>query len=59
MKLERRLSQPWWLSVAVPVGSLVAQLMASAFANGDGSLDHSGLLRGVERLSGRTNERNS
>ena len=23
MKLERRLSQPWWLSVAVPVGSLV------------------------------------
>ena len=23
VKLERRLSQPWWLSVAVPVGSLV------------------------------------
>ena len=23
MKLERRLSQPWWLSVAVPVGSLI------------------------------------
>ena len=23
MKLERRLTQPWWLSVAVPVGSLV------------------------------------
>lgn len=23
MKLERRLEQPWWLSVAVPVGSLV------------------------------------
>ncbi|HEU5490859.1 MAG TPA: ABC transporter permease [Gaiellaceae bacterium] len=23
MKLERRLAQPWWLSVAVPVGSLV------------------------------------
>ena len=23
MKLERRLNQPWWLSVAVPVGSLV------------------------------------
>ena len=23
MKLERRLQQPWWLSVAVPVGSLV------------------------------------
>ena len=32
---------------------LVAQLMASAAANGDGGLDHSGLLRGVERLSGR------
>ena len=24
MKLERRLTQPWWLSVAVPVGSLIA-----------------------------------
>ena len=40
--------------VVVPLGSLVAQLMASARANGDGGLDHSGLLRGVERLSGRT-----
>ncbi len=39
--------------VVVPLGSLVAQLMASALANGDGGLDHSGLLRGVERLSGR------
>jgi 2-hydroxy-3-oxopropionate reductase len=39
--------------VVVPVGGLVAQLMASARANGDGGLDHSGLLRGVERLSGR------
>ncbi|HWU21819.1 MAG TPA: 2-hydroxy-3-oxopropionate reductase [Nocardioides sp.] len=39
--------------VVVPLGSLVAQLMASARANGDGGLDHSGLLRGVERLSGR------
>jgi 2-hydroxy-3-oxopropionate reductase len=38
--------------VVVPLGSLVAQLMASALANGDGQLDHSGLLRGVERLSG-------
>ncbi|OBI23923.1 2-hydroxy-3-oxopropionate reductase [Mycobacterium sp. E2238] len=36
-----------------PVGSLVAQLVAAARANGDGSLDHSALLRGVERLSGR------
>jgi 2-hydroxy-3-oxopropionate reductase len=39
--------------VVIPLGSLVAQLMASALANGDGGLDHSGLLRGVERLSGR------
>jgi 2-hydroxy-3-oxopropionate reductase len=38
--------------VVVPLGSLVAQLMASAVASGDGGLDHSGLLRGVERLSG-------
>ena len=28
--------------------------MASARANGDGGLDHSGLLRGVQRLSGQT-----
>jgi 2-hydroxy-3-oxopropionate reductase len=27
--------------------------MASARACGDGDLDHSGLLRGVERLAGR------
>jgi 2-hydroxy-3-oxopropionate reductase len=40
--------------VVIPLGSLVAQLMASALANGEGGLDHSGLLRGVERLSGRT-----
>ena len=40
--------------VVVPLGGLVAQLMASARANGDGGLDHSALLRGVERLSGRT-----
>jgi 2-hydroxy-3-oxopropionate reductase len=40
--------------VVIPLGSFVAQLMASALANGDGGLDHSGLLRGVERLSGRT-----
>ncbi len=39
--------------VIVPLGALVAQLMASAKASGDGGLDHSGLLRGVERLSGR------
>jgi 2-hydroxy-3-oxopropionate reductase len=40
--------------VVTPVGSLVAQLMASSLANSDGGLDHSGLLRGVERLSGRS-----
>ncbi|MDQ6688756.1 MAG: 2-hydroxy-3-oxopropionate reductase [Actinomycetota bacterium] len=40
--------------VVIPVGALAAQLMASARANGDGGLDHSALLRGVERLSGRT-----
>src|SRR3954469_9340935 len=39
--------------VVIPVGALLAQLMASAKAVGDGGLDHSALLRGVERLSGR------
>jgi 2-hydroxy-3-oxopropionate reductase len=41
------------VGVVVPVAALVAQLMGSARANGDGGLDHSALLRGVERLSGR------
>ena len=40
--------------VVLPLGALAAQLMASARANGDGGLDHSGLLRGVQRLSGQT-----
>ncbi|WP_019203807.1 2-hydroxy-3-oxopropionate reductase [Tsukamurella sp. 1534] len=40
--------------VVAPLGAVVAQLMASARANGDGGLDHSALLQGVERLSGRT-----
>jgi 2-hydroxy-3-oxopropionate reductase len=40
--------------VVLPVGAIVAQLMASARANGDGGLDHSALLRGVERLAGRS-----
>ncbi len=39
--------------VVVPLGALVAQLMSAARASGDGQLDHSALLRGVERLSGR------
>jgi 2-hydroxy-3-oxopropionate reductase len=41
--------------VVIPLGAVVAQLMASAMANGDGGLDHSGLLLGVERLSGTQN----
>ena len=40
-------------SVVVPAGALLAQLMASLVASGDGALDHSALLRGVLRLSGR------
>jgi 2-hydroxy-3-oxopropionate reductase len=39
--------------VITPLGALVAQLMASAVANGEGALDHSALLLGVERASGR------
>ena len=39
--------------VVLPVGAIVAQLMASARACGDGGLDHSALLRGVERLAGQ------
>ncbi|PXX60458.1 2-hydroxy-3-oxopropionate reductase [Nocardia tenerifensis] len=44
--------------VVVPLGSLVEQLMASAKASGDGALDHSALLRGVQRLSGRADKEN-
>jgi 2-hydroxy-3-oxopropionate reductase len=36
----------------VPVGALVAQLMAALRARGDGGLDHTALLRLTERLSG-------
>ena len=43
--------------VVIPLGAVVAQLMASARANGDGSLDHSALLRGVLRLCGRDPDR--
>ncbi|SDJ76576.1 2-hydroxy-3-oxopropionate reductase [Nonomuraea maritima] len=39
--------------IALPSAALVAQLVAAANAAGDGALDHSALLRGVERLSGR------
>lgn len=40
--------------VALPVGSLVAQLLGAAKANGGGALDHSALLLEVERLSARS-----
>ncbi|WP_432092932.1 2-hydroxy-3-oxopropionate reductase [Streptomyces sp. bgisy100] len=40
------------VGAALPAGSLVAGLVASLRAQGDGGLDHSALLRGVERLSG-------
>jgi 2-hydroxy-3-oxopropionate reductase len=40
--------------IVLPVGALIAELMASARACGDGGLDHSALLRGLERLNGRT-----
>jgi 2-hydroxy-3-oxopropionate reductase len=38
--------------VVIPLGSHVAQLVASAKAQGNGGLDHSALLLAVERLSG-------
>jgi 3-hydroxyisobutyrate dehydrogenase-like beta-hydroxyacid dehydrogenase len=40
--------------VAIPLGALTAQLVGAVRAQGDGNLDQSALLRGVERLSGRT-----
>jgi 2-hydroxy-3-oxopropionate reductase len=39
--------------VAIPLGALTAQLVGAVRAQGDGGLDHSALLKGVERLSGR------
>ncbi|MDT7846747.1 2-hydroxy-3-oxopropionate reductase [Streptomyces justiciae] len=41
------------IGAVLPAGALVAQLLSSCRANGEGGLDHSALLRGVERLSGR------
>lgn len=40
-------------NVAVPLGALVAQLVAAAVNQGDGALDHSGLFKQVLKLSGR------
>ncbi|MFD5226102.1 2-hydroxy-3-oxopropionate reductase [Microbacterium sp. NPDC058342] len=37
--------------VFTPTGALVSQLFAAAVAQGDGGLDHSGILRLVQRLS--------
>jgi 2-hydroxy-3-oxopropionate reductase len=39
-------------NVAIPLGAVTAQLVGALRAQGDGGLDHSALLRGVERLSG-------
>jgi len=39
--------------VVIPLGALVAQLVASLKAQGDGGLDHSALLKLVAQLSGR------
>ena len=39
--------------VVIPLGAVVAQLVASLKAQGDGGLDHSALLKLVEQLSGR------
>ncbi|PLC11174.1 2-hydroxy-3-oxopropionate reductase [Kocuria flava] len=40
--------------VSVPLGALVAQLVAATVARGDGGLDHSGLFKLTQELSGRT-----
>ena len=40
------------VGASLPVGAVVAQLVASLRAQGDGGLDHSALLRSVQRLSG-------
>jgi 2-hydroxy-3-oxopropionate reductase len=39
--------------VVIPLGAVVAQLIASLNAQGDGGLDHSALLKLVSQLSGR------
>jgi 2-hydroxy-3-oxopropionate reductase len=40
--------------VVIPLTAVVAQMMAALRANGEGSLDHTALLKVVERLSGRS-----
>jgi 2-hydroxy-3-oxopropionate reductase len=39
--------------VAIPLGAVVSQLVGAMVARGDGGLDHSGLLKLVQELSGR------
>ena len=39
--------------VVIPLGAVVSQLVAAMVARGDGGLDHSGLLKLVQELSGR------
>ncbi|GAA0525183.1 2-hydroxy-3-oxopropionate reductase [Saccharopolyspora subtropica] len=39
--------------LTIPLGALVSQLVAAAVAQGDGKLDHSGLLRQITQLNGR------
>jgi 2-hydroxy-3-oxopropionate reductase len=43
--------------VAIPLGALTAQLVGAVRAQGDGGLDHSALLKGVERLAGRADSK--
>jgi len=42
--------------VVIPLGAVVAQLMAAARAQGHGDLDHSALLLVIEQLSGRAKD---
>ncbi|GAA1927160.1 2-hydroxy-3-oxopropionate reductase [Brevibacterium antiquum] len=42
--------------VAIPLGSAVAQLVASTVQQGNGGLDHSGLFTVVEQLSGKNRD---
>jgi len=45
--------------VVIPLGAVVAQLIASLRAQGHGGLDHSALLKIVEQLSGRAGDKDS
>ncbi len=45
--------------VVIPLGAVVAQLIASLRAQGHGGLDHSALLKIVEQLSGRAGDEDS